>query len=131
MGYRLPTLNLVCNIFSGTTGNTPPTAPPTAPARLTNVPCQLTYGERVNGGATGGTSEPGIIVMGMNILLTKLTDVRGGQDNSTGYDIIECPAGSGRWYICWAVDDIGKGFTNEHRTAQVTALPFSWAPPYA
>jgi hypothetical protein len=50
------------------------------------------------------------------LLLPPLTDIR---DNSCGTrsDVVECPADTRRWYNVSAVDDIGKGFDNEHRVA--------------
>lgn len=62
-----------------------------------------------NDAPTAYTSTP-------QLLLPAGTDVR---DGSTGgeADIIEVPAGSGRWYSVMSVDDMGKGFPNEHRFA--------------
>lgn len=73
---------------------------------------------------------PGIPIQSMNLLLPAGTDIRGPQD--TGFaDSVEVPAGSARWYGVYFVDDIGKGFANEHRTACIFAIPLSWPPPYA
>jgi hypothetical protein len=52
----------------------------------------------------------------MIILLPPLTDIR-SKIASGQSDMVEVPAGSGRWYGAAAVDDIGKGFPNEHRAA--------------
>jgi hypothetical protein len=50
------------------------------------------------------------------LLLPALTDIRSyfltGQT-----DVVEVPSGSGRWYGVEWVDDVGKGFDNEHRAA--------------
>lgn len=67
--------------------------------------------------------------MTMNLLLPKGVDVRGPQD-TVSFDMAEVPAGSGRWYRVVGVDDVGKGFTNEHRTASLYALGGSWTAPY-
>lgn len=50
------------------------------------------------------------------LLLPPLTDI---QDcfNAGGPDTVEAPAGSGRFYLVDMVDDLGKGFANEHRFA--------------
>jgi hypothetical protein len=127
MAYRLPTFNLLCNISQPDALGTP--GIPTAPYRLYHQICQLTYGHRVNVISTGGTATAGVLVLSMNLILPKLTDVRGPQDIG-GFDMVECPAESGRWYYVAAVDDIGKGFANEHRTASIFALARSWTPPY-
>lgn len=127
MAYRLPTFNIVCNISQPPVLGTP--SIPDGPYRLYHQECQLTYGRRVNVVSTGGTGEAGTLVLSMNLLLPPLTDVRGPQDIG-GFDMVEVPAESGRWYQVTAVDDIGKGFSNEHRTACLFALAGSWVPPY-
>jgi len=127
MAYKLPVFNLVCNIKRPPFANTP--AIPSPPYRLSSVSCQLAYGERMNASSTGGTGFAGIPLQTMNLQLPKLTDIRGPQD-SVSFDMVEVPAGSGRWYWVTFVDDIGKGFTNEHRTAGIFALEGGWVAPY-
>ncbi len=61
----------------------------------------------------------------MEVLLPKLTDVR-GWNAAAGPDTVEIPGGSLRYYEVVMVDDLGKGFTNEHRFAlllQTNAWP--------
>lgn len=128
MAFRLPSFNIVCNI-------TPPDVPgvPGVPTGAPRVPlqmCQLCYGRRVNVSSTGGTGSPGVLTIAMSLLLPALTDLRGPQD-SVSFDMVEVPAGSGRWYQVIGVDDIGKGFSNEHRTGAIFALAGSWVAPYA
>jgi hypothetical protein len=56
----------------------------------------------------------------MQLLLPALTDIRYSSLLPSGAwvgDCVEAPAGSGRYYAVWAVDDAGKGFANEHRVA--------------
>lgn len=127
MAYRLPAFNLLCNITApvGGAGGTVPVVP----YRLVDVECQLTYGRRAQMSTTGGTSNVGVLAQTMNLLLPKLTDVRGPQDTGPA-DLVEVPSGSGRWYSVTFVDDIGKGFDNEHRTAGIYALAGVWVPPY-
>lgn len=127
MAFRLPTFNLQCHISQPDVLGTP--GIPTAPYRIVYQDCQLTYGRRVQVASTGGTTLPGVLVLVMNLLLPPLTDVRGPQDIA-GFDMVEVPADSGRWYQVVGVDDIGKGFANEHRTASIFALAASWTPPY-
>lgn len=89
--------------------------------------------------STGGTGSAGVPLQAMNLLLPVGTDVRGPQDTVSNTDAstqvkgdyVECPSGSGRYYVVAFVDDIGKGFTNEHRDACLFAVPGSWVPPYA
>lgn len=79
------------------------------------VECQLRlYGPRI--WTSSSPVEPtGILAMGASILFPPLTDVRDTGVNPGFPDIIECPSGSGRWYIVAAVDDVAKGFANEYR----------------
>lgn len=128
MGYVLPTFNLLCNIKTCPVPHVP--SVPSPPYRLTDQICQLTYGRRVQVMSTGGTFTPGVPINAMNLLLPKLTDIRGPQD-LISQDMVEVPAGTGRWYVVTFVDDIGKGFANEHRTATIFASLDVWAPPYA
>lgn len=129
MAFRLPTLNLTCNIYSGASpAGTWPGA--RGALRLSAVACQLTYGRRVNVASTGGTGTVGVPLMAMSLLLVKLTDIRGLQDDAASPDWVECPAGSGRFYVVAWVDDIGKGFSNEHRTAAMQASVSGWTAPY-
>ena len=52
----------------------------------------------------------------MELLMPALTDIRAASDVALA-DIVECPKASGRFYLVRYVDDIGKGFGNEHRFA--------------
>lgn len=134
--FRVPQMPIGVNIFTNATGDYPTDTG--APPRLANVPANLAYGLRVNVTTTGGTTLPGIPFQTMNLLLPKLTDIRGPQDSTSSQDTltgvtgdyVEAPAGSGRLYVVGFVDDIGKGFPNEHRTATMYALPMAWTAPY-
>lgn len=53
------------------------------------------------------------------LLLPPGTDVRDLNCNQPDNDIVEVPSGSGRWYGVALVDDVGKGFPNEHRYAMI------------
>jgi hypothetical protein len=64
----------------------------------------------------------------MFIRLPKGTDVQDFK-NSVGGDTCECPFTSGRFYTVQFVDDIGGGFTNEHRVAVLSGLP-TWPVPF-
>lgn len=102
MAFVLPTFNLTCNIFTNGLG--------WGPLRLSS-PCNLAYSKRVN-----QMVSEGFFPVNAALLLPALTDIRGPL-NASGFDGVECPAGSGRWYIVSGVEDIGKGFANEHRCA--------------
>jgi hypothetical protein len=123
MAYTVPTFNLLVNIGQFT-GVIP------SPWRLTDVPCALVYGRRVNVATSGDAAyDSPSVVQGMNLLLPALTDIRGLQD-AVSPDFVECPAGTGRYYYVNFVDDIGKGWPNEHRTAGIFAIADTWTAPY-
>lgn len=122
MAYVQPTFNLIANIWRA--GN-PVINPPDVVAD-----CNLAYGRRVNVASTGGTTLQGAPLIAMNLLMPQGTDIRGPQD-TVGPDTVECPAGTGRYYGVFFVDDIGKGFANEHRTAALLAIQGTWVGPYS
>jgi hypothetical protein len=106
MSFTVPTFNLTCNIWHGVAGQYQDyTLPSLSPI------CNLAWGRRVMfpfDSFFNGTT--------MNLLLPALTDIR--QSWSGGItDLVECPAGSRRFYSVIGVDDSGKGFANEHRIA--------------
>lgn len=117
--YRIPSFNLGVNIWRATSDVQAVPADVTAVGNLTNG--------RSGGGclvwpitanAAANVANFTLTQQTISLLLPKLTDVRGmeGGANAAG-DCIECPAGSGRYYVVLWVDDVGKGFFNEHREA--------------
>ena len=124
MSFVLPSFPLVCGVIhSGA-------IIPGGPYDLTPV-CNLTWGRRTQVGSVDllQYQNPPASSMGtMTILFPPLTDVR-DYACSGSFDSIECPLGSGRWYWVLFVDDIGKGFANEHRAALVTKAALL-APPW-
>lgn len=115
MAFTVPDFNLPCNIYTG------PWL--TKVLRLSPM-CNLAWGRRVNNTNLTGSFVPGgNVTILMTLLLPAGTDVRCAmQANPPVLDIIEVPAGSSRWYGVAAVDDIGKGFSNEHRGAVLTPI---------
>lgn len=113
MAYILPVFNLRCNIFTRV-------APPWTTPRL-NVECNLAFSRRAAVATNWwNQNEFGIL---MYLLLPAGTDVRdnsGFGGSAASADIVEVPAGTGRFYLVSSVDDIGKGFANEHRCALIT-----------
>lgn len=106
MAFTLPTFNLSVNIWRGPVTVFPP---PGGPA-LT-VLCNLTPGRRV-------ILEAGTTGIPTFILLPALTDIRSARSGVA--DAVEVPAGTGRYYTVLWVDDVAKGFENEHRIAALT-----------
>jgi hypothetical protein len=119
MAFTVPTFNLSANVWHAP--NTPPSAPDAT------VACNLAFGRRTSSyqGLYSSTNEPI-----MSLLLNPSEDIRGPQCVA-GADVVEVPAGSGRIYQIIGVDDIGKGFANEHRAALLvwTVAFGSWPTP--
>ena len=108
MPYSLPTFNLLCNIW-----HPPYVIPPIGGPSESIVPCQLRDPGR---GPSETQRNPTTLNWqpGFTLLVPKLTDVRDAYSPG-GADLIECPAGSNRWYQANYVDDVAKGFPNEYR----------------
>ena len=103
----IPDFPISCKIWSGS-------APPPAAPRLTSA-CNLQYA-RKSDIKQGHLSLAGAQLI--YLLLPPLTDIRGaiqGQPN----DIVEAPAGSGRYYSVFSIEDVSKGFPGEYRVALV------------
>lgn len=126
--YTIPTFNLNVNIWR--VGNDV----------QANAPDVTSVGCLVNG-RSGGFPIPAInfgtaasmlteatkLGQFMSLLLPKLTDVRGTQGGAGNLgDAVEVPAGSGRFYLAQWVDDVGKGFQNEHREAMLIQNTLNW-----
>ncbi len=127
MAFTLPNFNLTANVWHYATwfGQMPGTIP--VPDFTTA--CNLALGKR----------QAGASAFSEWLLLPALTDVRDKRKNPTltpQGDVVEVPAGSGRYYAVVEVDDIGKGFANEHRFAICQMDPTNfpqlplWPEPY-
>jgi hypothetical protein len=105
MPYVIPQFPMMCQVYTG--GVVLPVN-----LRLT-VPCNLAYGKRVwtQYWDWGTSGENAVFTC---VLFPALSDVR-DYSSSSGRDALVLPAGSGRAYIVDFVDDLGKGFPNEHR----------------
>jgi hypothetical protein len=124
MAFVLPNFNLTVNIWragSGyginppdvvTVGNLTPGKRVLQSPLLVSLPIGPTHQYNL-----------GII---MELLLPAGTDIQPFNPvaGGTGADAVEAPAGSGKYYMVLAVDDVGKGFANEHVLAlMVRATP--------
>jgi len=112
MSYVLPTFVLKANVWINYSVALNYNAPSSIPI------CNLTPGKRVmNVDPTlGNPALYKVAPVLMELLLPKLTDIRpwiGGGNQC----LCEVPNGSNRFYNVVGVDDIGKGFANEHRIA--------------
>lgn len=127
MAFRVPTFNSICNVYGYDQGVPP--IPPEVEPRQPQQECQLTWGRRVQVSSGAGPAAEGSLTLTMSLLLPRGNDIRGPQD-VRGRDVVEVPAGTGRWYYVVAVDDVGKGFDNEYRCALLFAAKGTWTPPY-
>jgi len=125
MAFRLPNFPLFCDVYDSAGPFTIPTTTP----RMPNVRCQLRYlkiPQVANGIPWQGQSS-------ILLLVDPFTDIRMNQPGQLP-DWIECPPGTGRWYTVSSVDDIAKGFSNEHRAVAMvsrTDVIGTWPIPYA
>jgi hypothetical protein len=111
MGFIVPQMPLKANVWST------PTSPPVGAPRIANLDCNLAWGRRVGVPSTGGTGALGVVLMTMTLLVPKGTDLRSDPDRGVAADLVEVPAGTARYYWVAFVDDLGRGFPNEHRGA--------------
>ena len=120
MAFHPPTFNLTVNLWRGPN---PVTNPPTfvfqgnlaiGRRQLFAPPAISTAAQFTAGPQYGDATE---------LLLPKGSDIRGPQN--AGYtDIVEVPAGTGRYYLVLWVDDVGRGFSNEYRLALLKQCDF-------
>jgi hypothetical protein len=109
--YRVPVMNLTCNIwlaYDWALTNLPPSRPPDSVSI-----CQLSLGDRIRGGTAGSEG-----VFAVWLALPPGWNINDGQAyEQTWGDTVECPAGTGRYYVCIGQDDVGLGFANSYRSA--------------
>lgn len=118
MAYKVPAFPITCNVWRAT-------SPVTGPPDLT-LPCNLAVGRRVTA-ATGIPDDESPDTLLVALLLPPRSDVRDAY-SPPGADIVECPAGTLRYYLVKQVDDVGRGFANEFRYA-VAAKQAPWPAP--
>jgi len=108
MAFTLPEFPLTVHVYNG---------PWIGKTFRLSTPANLAVGRRVVTDAqfrnVWADTYNGLV----NLLFPPGTDVRDTNCNIPNNDIVEVPAGSGRWYALAYVDDLGKGFPNEHRYA--------------
>jgi hypothetical protein len=109
MSFSVPKFNLTVNVWNGAD------EPPGAPTFV--VKGNLAYGRRTSPSGTLDQAEQGLT---MQLLLPAGTDAQWAIQG-VGPSVMEVPAGSGRFYVCAGVDDVGKGWSNEHRVALLIA----------
>lgn len=108
MPYTLPTFNLNVKINRFATGKV-------GPGNVLAVG-NLAWGKRTAVPSNSGSGSSAATGTTLTLLLPAHTDIRDAFCVG-GPDYVECPSGTGRWYQVVIMDDIGKGFANEHRAA--------------
>jgi len=114
MPFTVPQFPLDCDIYTG---------PWIGKVFRATVSANLVFGRRSYlFPSTLEVAENSIYVAEMFVLFPAGTDVRTGAQGIPAHDYLELPADSGRWYMVQFVDDVGKGFDNEHRQAAVSQV---------
>lgn len=115
MAFHPPDFNLTCDIYTVVSTSV-------KTLRLSS-PCNLAMGRRINWPWSASASPGSFQGYTPGLLLPALTDIRDQFcDPGISGDIVEVPQGSGRWYMCQGVDDVGKGFPNEYRMATLLKI---------
>lgn len=110
MAFTVPTFPLTVEIFAG---------PWLTRVTRGTSPGNLALGRRGMVFADNELVSSHVYTGPAYLLVPALTDIRDVNCSQTDNDVVEVPQGSGRWYgVAW-VDDVGKGFPNEHRVASL------------
>jgi hypothetical protein len=122
MAFRVPTFNLSVRLWRKT---------PVAGAPTLTFMANLSPGRRVT------MQQPLVVASSVpatgpeigdctSLLCPQGTDVRGLQSSGLS-DVVECPAGTRRFYLVVWSDDVAKGFGNEYRMALLRQVDFQLA----
>ncbi len=125
MGFRVPSLNLTCKVWSRVNVPAGPVITANLGAfRLSDVPCQLRGPTRQWFGEDSANFWAAVV----EVCVPAGTDLRDWFSFDgvavTGADLIECPQGSAVYYTIVAVYDIAKGFGNEYRVGIAYKQPY-------
>jgi hypothetical protein len=119
MSFRVPAMPLTAAVwYYGSTFSDPPDF---------TTPANLTCGRRVVVASPLlpvpiGITHNAFLGMVVELMVPKLTDLRPGNLFVNDTTLVECPAGSGRYYVTQDCDDVAKGFVNEYRLALLLQL---------
>lgn len=122
MAYTIPEMPLLCRLWSWDAADPDDW-------REEDVPCNLAWGRRVLTGDLQPASASLDLGPCAKLLVPAGTDIRGYANTIGEGDLVEVPQDSGRFYFAVLVDDVGKGFPNEHRFA-LLSVAGNWTPPY-
>ena len=115
MGFSVPTFNLSVNLWRN------PNTIASPPDRT--FMANLAASRRNLLSDLGDLFFTGIPAPFAYLLCPKLTDIAGMWVIAlAGTDCVEVPAGTGRFYQVITVEDVGKGFSNEYRSATICQM---------
>jgi len=111
--YTLPAFNLTVNIWHWPHD------------RFTDPPDLVTTGNLAWGKRTASSTSNDFTFTGFGklcpiLLCPQRTDIRSQEKTGVVNDVVEVPAGTGRFYEVIYVEDLGRGFANEHRGAMIS-----------
>jgi hypothetical protein len=118
--HALPAFPSRCNIWRGLLTNYNGVTNAAGAPAISDQPCELVfrngYFPNTSFSVASSLYWTGLAPL---IYFPKGTDVRGPLDQATSYDTVECPAGSGRFYVVVDVSPVALDFPNEFLAAAV------------
>lgn len=118
--HNLPAFPSKCNVWRGIAAPDIYTVQNTGAPALADQACEMVW---LHGGNVQAILNPaqtiGTTCGLLGIYFPVGTDVRGLVDGTTGFDTIECPSGSRRYYNVTDILPVGLGFANEFLLAIV------------
>jgi len=127
--HALPVFPSRCNVWRGVSAADLYVVSNTGAPALADQPCELVY---QHWGSVNSILNPaqtiGAAGAGLGIYFPVGTDIRGVADGSTGFDTVECPSGSRRFYNVIDTLPVALGFPNEFLLAIV--LPVELPTPF-
>lgn len=128
MGFRVPSFNLMCRVWSRAAVPAGPVITANLGASRVDYSCQL----RGPGKTFFGQNNLGFWEEVVEVAFPPLTDVRDWFSFDgvvlTGADLVEVPIGSQVYYTIVAVYDVAKGFANEYRVGIAYKQPYCPVP---
>jgi len=126
--YTLPQFNLTANVWSGELSafTTRWSFLPPVRARDFQTPCQLYIQQRVTGSSYAipfreGSNVTAQVLVRIDLRVPAGTSIRyplpNNADGSSTFDLVEVPAGSGKFYFVVFVTPVHQGFANEYLLA--------------
>jgi len=126
MAFHVPDFNLTANIWHAVP--TPPALPVGAP-NIAALPCNLRIMKTADTITSQGSQPTAFLSVPAGSDLRVSVGWRSILSPPGNAPIAEVPAGSGRIYQIWSVDDVAKGYPNEYRFAVLVQIDATSGPP--